>query len=95
LTELDIDAVAAVSEGLTGADIKRLVEDGKLLYAYDLAAGREMRPVTDYFVAALDTVRANKQRYEEAAAQVKAAERPRMPRFPDMDMPDYSEDDED
>jgi hypothetical protein len=47
------------------------VEDGKALLAYDRARGLPPRPATDYFLEAVETVQANKQRY--AAAEARAA----------------------
>lgn len=77
---LDLDKVAAETEGMTGADVKRVVEDGKVLYAYDRARNLELRPVTEYFLRALVTVRDNKERYARAEAQVRA--RPPSPPNP-------------
>ena len=34
------------------ADLKRLLDDGKNLYAYDRARNRPLRPITDYFLTA-------------------------------------------
>ena len=53
----------------SGADLKRVVEDAKTLYAYDRATGQPERGITDYFLLAVNDVRTNKQRYEEAQAQ--------------------------
>jgi ATP-dependent 26S proteasome regulatory subunit len=74
----DVATLAAATEGLTGADIKRLIEDGKILFAYDKAQGRTLRSVTEYLLAAIETVRANKQRYAqaEAAARQRQSSRP-------------------
>lgn len=80
---IDVDRIAGATEGLTGADIKRLIEDGKILFAYDRALGRPLRPITDYFLAALETVRANKERYVEAEARARQ-QRPARPPWFDM-----------
>jgi transitional endoplasmic reticulum ATPase len=66
--DVDADTLADATEGLTGADLKRLIEDGKILYAYDKAQKVPLRSATDYFLAAVETVLANKQRYAEAEA---------------------------
>ncbi len=58
--------LAGETESFTGADLKRLVEDGKALLAYDRARGMPVRAATEYFVEAVQTVRANKQHYEAA-----------------------------
>lgn len=70
----DVDApqLAAATDGLTGADLKRLIEDGKVLYAYDKAQQVPLRPATEYFLDAVATVKANKERYAEAEAQARA-----------------------
>lgn len=68
LATADISSLAEATEGFTGADLKRLVEDGKTLYAYDLVRQRDLRSPTDYFLEAIETVRTNKTRYAEAEA---------------------------
>jgi transitional endoplasmic reticulum ATPase len=68
---LDIAALAAASEGLSGADLKRVVEDGKLLFAYDRSRQSRMQPPTDYFVRAVETVRRNKEQYAAAEARAR------------------------
>ena len=71
--EVDAERLADGTDGFTGADLKRLVEDGKALLAYDQASGLPSRPATEYFLEAIETVRANKQRYAEAEAQARIA----------------------
>lgn len=68
LNAADVDVLVGASEGFTGADLKRGVEDGKTLYAYDRSRGREPGDVTGYFLRALETVQQNRSRYEEAQA---------------------------
>src|SRR5262249_14935603 len=60
------------TDSFTGADLKRLVEDGKALLAYDRARGLPLKPATEYFVEAVQTVRANKQAYAEADGRSQA-----------------------
>jgi hypothetical protein len=36
----DLGRLTAATEGFTGADLKRVAEDGKTLYAFDVATGR-------------------------------------------------------
>ena len=62
----DIELLAASTRGLTGADLKAVVEDGKLLFAHDVSAGDSPRPIDDYFLEAIDTVRANQLNYARA-----------------------------
>ena len=58
----DVRLIARHSRGLTGADLKSVVEDGKLLFAHDRIQGRQ-RPVEDYFHEAIETVRDNRRKY--------------------------------
>ena len=71
LGEADATGLAIQTEGLTGADLKRVVEDGKVLFAYDKMRGLELRPSMEYFLTAVQTVRANKSCYEEAVARAR------------------------
>jgi hypothetical protein len=81
LGEVDAARLVAATEGLTGADLKRLIEDGKLLYAADRAKERPLRPLTDYFLAALETLRINKERYLAAANLARQQHPARPPWF--------------
>jgi ATP-dependent 26S proteasome regulatory subunit len=60
--KVDTSAIAAVTDGLTGADLKNIVEDGKLLFAHGQFTGKSPRPVEEYFLEAVATVRANRRR---------------------------------
>jgi ATP-dependent 26S proteasome regulatory subunit len=68
---VEIEALTVASEGLSGADLKRVVEDGKLLFAFDRERKRPTRPSTEYFLAAIETVRRNKEQYAEAEARAR------------------------
>ena len=68
LAGVDVAQLATATDGFSGADLKRLAEDGKALFAYDKARGLQPKGATDYFLAAIETVRANKERYAEAEA---------------------------
>jgi transitional endoplasmic reticulum ATPase len=59
----DTCLLASASRGLTGADLKAIVEDGKLLFAHDKANGKPFRAIEDYFLDAIRTVRANRRSY--------------------------------
>jgi len=72
---IDVARVAQATEGLTGADLKRLVEDAKVLLAYDKARSRPVRAITDYAIDALSAVHLNRERYAMAEASVRAATR--------------------
>src|SRR5204863_253620 len=57
IAPVEVDVLAEASEGLSGADLKRVVEDGKLLFAYERARGTPAQPATAYFLRAIETVR--------------------------------------
>jgi ATP-dependent Zn protease len=59
----DVAALAAASRGLTGADLKAVVEDGKLDFAHDQVRGKPPRAAEDYFLEAIENVRANRRNY--------------------------------
>jgi transitional endoplasmic reticulum ATPase len=63
LSAADIGAIAESSHGLTGADLRAVVEDSKLLFAHDKTRGEATRPVEEYFLEAIGTVRANRRNY--------------------------------
>lgn len=67
----EVATLVDATEGFTGADLKRLVEDGKTLYAYDKVQNVPQRSTTEYFLAAIETVQANKQKYAEADARAR------------------------
>jgi ATP-dependent 26S proteasome regulatory subunit len=73
---VDEERLAQETDAFTGADLKRLVEDGKVLLAYDRARGLPQKPATDYFVEAVQTVRANKEAYAEAQSRAQACMTP-------------------
>ncbi|HLK64659.1 MAG TPA: AAA family ATPase [Bryobacteraceae bacterium] len=60
---VEVGRLVSASRGLTGADLQAVVEDGKLVLAHDLASGKTLRPVEDYFLEAIETVRANQMSY--------------------------------
>jgi SpoVK/Ycf46/Vps4 family AAA+-type ATPase len=62
------DKVVAATDNFTGADLKRLVEDAKALYAYDRAALRTPQEFTSYLLTAAEGLRDNKRRFAEAGA---------------------------
>ena len=81
LCDVEIDAVVSGTEGLSGADLKRVVEDAKVLFVYDRAREVPVRPATDYFLDSVGTVRANKERYAEAEARARELRPHRPPIF--------------
>jgi len=74
---VDLPRLVALTDGFTGADLKRLVEDGKAIYAYDKSRNTPFSPATEYFVRAIQAVRQNKQHYANAEAQ--ALVNPKLP----------------
>jgi transitional endoplasmic reticulum ATPase len=66
LRNIDRTSIVGVTEGFTGADVKRLVEDAKSLFAFDRVQQSAVRPATEYFAEAAVSVRENKQRYQAA-----------------------------
>jgi SpoVK/Ycf46/Vps4 family AAA+-type ATPase len=61
----DLSRAVAATHGLTGADLKSIVEDAKLLLAYDKANGAVLRPIEDYLLDAVDTLRVNRRNYSK------------------------------
>jgi transitional endoplasmic reticulum ATPase len=73
---VDEGMLACETDSFTGADLKRLVEDGKALLAYDRARNIPLRPATEYFVEAVQTVRVNKEAYAEAESRCRSEGNP-------------------
>jgi transitional endoplasmic reticulum ATPase len=76
IASCDIASVLQATEGFTGADMKRLVEDTKGLYAFTRAQNASPQGATEYFIEAASGVRENRQRYEQA--EVAANAKPRV-----------------
>ena len=64
LSDVDLLQLAKASHGLTGADLKAVVEDAKLLFAYDQVTEAEAVAVERYFLRAIATVRSNRSNYK-------------------------------
>ena len=56
--QVDAKSLARASRGLTGADLKAILEDGKLLFAHSLSLGEAPQPLESYFLKAIAAVRA-------------------------------------
>jgi shikimate kinase len=80
---IDAARLVEATPGFTGADLKRLMEDGKNLFAHDKVRGLPLRPATEYFLRAVETVRDNKARYAEAEARARS-QRPARPVYFDQ-----------
>lgn len=61
----DVGTLAGATEGFTGADLKRLVDDGKLLLARDLVRGRPARPAGEYLLSAAGTLTETRRRFRK------------------------------
>lgn len=72
LADCDTAQVLAATDGFTGADVKRLVEDAKGFYAFDRAMKNELRSGMAYFIESAAAVLENKQRYERAQSAAQA-----------------------
>lgn len=72
LQTIDIAQLSDATDGFTGADLKRLVEDGKTLYAFDKINAVPIKSFTEYLMQAIETVQKNKDKYAEAQARIKA-----------------------
>ena len=81
LGTVEFSRLAALTQGFTGADLKRLAEDGKLLLARDKSRRQPLRSPTEYFVEAVATVSANKRRYAEAGSRARRQRPVRGPHF--------------
>ncbi|HEY9758121.1 MAG TPA: ATP-binding protein [Oculatellaceae cyanobacterium] len=64
---VDFESLAEETEGLTGADLRRLIDDAKILYAFDKARNHEIQPIDTYFRKALSAIRKNKEIYKRAS----------------------------
>lgn len=72
LRSFDVPKLAAMTDGLTGADLKRLIEDAKILLAYDRSKETVQEDKFIYFESSADMIRANKVKYAEAEAKARS-----------------------
>ncbi|MGN6370139.1 MAG: AAA family ATPase [Phycisphaerae bacterium] len=89
-TDIHFNRLAAATDGFSGADLKRLIEDAKLLYAFDKSRSNHLREPTNYLLDAIDVVRENKRLHAQAEA---AARRRRPHRPPYFDVNDDADGD--
>jgi transitional endoplasmic reticulum ATPase len=66
----DVFILGAASQGLTGADLVTVIEDGKLMFAEDVSKGNPLRPIEKYFLEAVETVRGNRRNYRRRKSQL-------------------------
>ncbi len=62
---VDVALLASASRGCTGADLKAITEDGKLQFAHDRISEEALRPIEEYFLEAIATVRKNRRKYQK------------------------------
>lgn len=67
LAGADLRQVARASRGFTGADLKALVEDAKLLFAHDLSR-RKSCAAEEYFLRAIAGIRSHQKSYRSKRA---------------------------
>ncbi len=63
LSGVDLVQLAKASRGLTGADLKAIVEDAKLLFAHDQIRKQESLQIEIYFLRAIAAIRSNRSSY--------------------------------
>lgn len=80
LRNVNESEVLAATDGFTGADMKRLVEDAKGLYAFDRTNKQTPREFTAYLLDAVNGIRENRARFlqAEAAAQGSQGDQDRL-----------------
>jgi len=81
LRDFDLAEVAMATQGFTGADLKRVADDAKALYAFDRARSQPTQSITAYLLDAVETVRSNNARYAVAEARARANRPARPPWF--------------
>lgn len=81
LREADINVLVHETEGFTGADLKRTIQDGKALYAYASVNGEKTISATEQYLAAAAAVRKSKEKYESAVERANEAHPSRPPWF--------------
>jgi ATP-dependent 26S proteasome regulatory subunit len=68
ISNVDIAVLARQSNGLSGADLKSVVEEGKLLFAYAVENGRDLSPVEDFFIRAIQSCLKNRRNYGQKSS---------------------------
>ena len=69
LRNIELGQLSDETEGLTGADLRRLIDDSKILFAYDKARNMPIKESMQYFRKAIETIKSNKSKYEEAESR--------------------------
>lgn len=66
LRNVELNRLSDETDGLTGADLRRLIDDTKILYAFDKAKKRQLQDSFHYFEKAIETIKSNKEKYQAA-----------------------------
>lgn len=73
-------AIELATTGLSGADLKRLIQDAKLRLAIDMTRERPVQPFEDYLLASAAVIRESRNAYAQAAERAIVAN-PNRPRW--------------
>jgi hypothetical protein len=65
LCQVDVVQLASATSGCTGADLKAIIDDGKLLFARDQIRGKHKARPEAYFLDAIAAVRDNRRKYRK------------------------------
>jgi SpoVK/Ycf46/Vps4 family AAA+-type ATPase len=71
----DVCLLANASQGLSGADLKSIVEEGKLLYAHAIVSGKLVDKPENYFLRAIHTCRDQRRAYGTSYSRSREASR--------------------
>lgn len=74
--ELDVDEVAVATDGFTPADLKRLVNDAKVRYAWAESKNLEMKSLTEFALESIAELKSLKSKYQQTRNQSDSADRP-------------------
>src|SRR5262249_33290955 len=61
----DLDSLVTATDGFTGADLKRMIQDATAIFAYENVREKNNHPPITFFHQAIEAVRQNKARYAE------------------------------
>jgi transitional endoplasmic reticulum ATPase len=64
LCAADVEILATASRGSSGADLKAIIEDGKLQFAHNRTTGEPLRRAEEYFLDAIATLHRNRRKYQ-------------------------------
>ena len=70
--QVDLKILGRHTEGFSGADLKKITEDAKNLYAYDHINNEKTLPMHDYFLKAAKTIREYKNKQLDAEKKLEA-----------------------